>query len=163
MLICSGKMNKFFPKIQRCMKRLKLGGQVKFIGYVSPLEVQCLYRLCRLMVFPSKFEGWGLPITEAFHIGVPAACSNVTSLPDLVGDAAILFDPEKPQNIANAIWSLWNDEKLRLTLIQRGKRRVARYSWNKTSCIFRAHYRRIAGHHLTEEDHTIMSEINRVA
>ena len=116
-----------------------------------------MYRLCRCVVIPTKFEAASGPLWEAFAAGVPAACSNVTSLPDQAGDAALLFDPCQPEEIAGAIHQLWRDEALRRSLVERGKRNVARFTWERTARIFRAHYRRIANRCLSEEDHTLLA------
>ena len=156
-LVCSGGLTEAFARIQRKTRQLRLTDQVKFLGFVSPLELQSLYRLSRCMVFPSKFEGWGLPVTEAFLAGVPVACSNVTSLPDLAGDAALVFDPYQPGEIADAVRRLWTDEALRDTLVERGKNNVARFTWDRTARTFRAHYRRIANRPLTEEDRSLLA------
>lgn len=156
-LVCSGNVNDFFPKLERKIRKLRLADQVLFLGFVSPLELQCLYKLCQFMVFPSKFEGWGLPVTEAFLAGAPVACSNVTSLPDLAGDAALIFDPHRPEEIADAVLHLWSDEALRSTLIARGKKNVERFTWDRTARIFRAHYRQIADRPLTEEDRALLA------
>ncbi|MHB1416190.1 MAG: glycosyltransferase family 4 protein [Chloroflexota bacterium] len=155
-LVCSGRKNGFYPQIQQRVRELNLKSLVSFVGFVSPLEMQCLYRLARAMVFPSKFEGWGMPLSEAFLAGVPAACSNVTSLPEQAGDAALLFDPDRPDEIADAIHRLWTDQPLRQSLVERGKRNVSRFSWERTARIFRAHYRRIAGRSLTDEDRVLL-------
>ena len=157
-LICSGMMNEFYDRIWREIQCRRLQDQIKFTGFVSPDELQCLYRLCKFLVFPSKFEGWGLPITEAFYIGVPVACSNVTSLPSLVGDAAIMFDPDSPDEIAAAIWRLNSDESLRQSLIDRGRKRAELFSWSRTAKLFRAHYRNLAHAKLTSEDRELLCE-----
>ncbi len=145
-LVSSGTLNDFYPEIARRAEELGLAGQVHFLGFVSPLELQCLYRSCRCVVFPSLFEGWGMPVSEAFLAGVPVACSNVTSLPEQAGDAALLFDPRRPEEIADAIYRLLTDEPLRRDLVERGKKRAAGLTWERTARILRAHYRRIAGH-----------------
>jgi len=155
-VVFSGFQNEFFPEIKRQVRNLKLQEQVRFLGFVSPFELQCLYRLCRCMVFPSKFEGFGLPVVEAFLAGVPVACSNATSLPDLAGGAAVIFDPDSPEEIAEAIRRLWTDETLRRTLVERGRTNVARFSWERTARTFRAHYRRLANRPLTEEDRALI-------
>jgi len=156
-LVSSGRATQFFPEIEKQVLRLGLAEQVRFLGFVSPLELQCLYKLCRSMVFPSKFEGWGLPLTEAFSLGTPVACSNVTSLPGLADDAALLFDPDDPEEMAGAIKRLWTDAQLRTSLGERGQVRVARFTWERTARMFRAHYRRIAGRALTNEDHELLA------
>lgn len=157
-LVSSGRRNEFFPKIMRRARELRLTDQIWFVDFVSPLEVQSLYELCRCMVFPSKFEGWGLPIMEAFSAGAAVACSNVTSLPEQAGDAALIFDPDSPEEIADAIRRLWSEAELRETLIERGKRNVSLFTWDHTARTFRAHYRRLADRPLTEEDHVLLAE-----
>ncbi len=151
-LVCSGGQNEHFAEVERVMRRLGLQDQVRFIGFVEPIAVQALYRLARLMVFPSLFEGWGLPIVEAFAVGLPVACSNVTSLPDLVGDAALTFDPLDVDAMATAIGSLWEDDARCATLAERGRRVVDRFDWGETARTLRAHYRSIGGRPLDEAD-----------
>jgi glycosyltransferase involved in cell wall biosynthesis len=155
-LICSGKRNDFFPKIEQHIRKLSLMEQVKFLGFVTPIELQCLYRLSCGMVFPTKFEGCGLPLMEAFLTGTPVACSNVTSLPAQAGNAALIFDPDKPEEIAEALRSLWTDPTLRSALIERGQQRVAQFTWEKTARIFRAHYRRLSDRPLQDEDRSLL-------
>lgn len=155
-MVSSGHLNDFFPKIEKRAGALGLTDQVRFLGFVRPIELQSLYRLCRCMVFPSRFEGWGLPIAEAFFAGAPVACSKVTSLPDLAGEAALLFNPDRPEEIAEAIHRLWTDEALRRQLIERGRKRAACFSWDRTARIFRAHYRRLANRPLTQEDRALL-------
>lgn len=157
-LVSSGRCNEFFPKIMKRARELQITDQVWFLGFVSPLEVRCLYELCRGMVFPSKFEGWGLPLSEAFLAGTPVACSNVTSLPEQAGDAALTFGPDDPEEIADAIRRLCTEAELRKTLVGSGKRNVSFFTWDRTARTFRAHYRRIANRPLTEEDYDLLAE-----
>ncbi len=156
-LVCSGRQNDFFPTIERRAKDLGLADDVAFLGFVAPVELQALYRLCRCVVFPTKFEGGGFPLLEAFHAGAPIACSNATLLPEQAGDAAVLFDADKPDAIAAAIERLWTDEELRRTLVERGRERVRGFSWDRTARLFRAHYRRVAGAPLTEDDRALLA------
>ncbi len=158
LFVFSGAPTEFYARIRRQIRRLRLDDQVKFLGFVSPLEMRCLYKLCRCMIFPTRFEGFGLPVTEALLTGAPTACSNVNCLPDLVGDSALIFNPDDPRDIAEAIRRLWTDEALRRTLVERGHRTVARFSWQRTARTFRAHYRRLAARPLTEEDRELIQE-----
>lgn len=155
-LVCSGARNRFFPQIERRVHDLGLADQVTFLGFVNELDLHCLYRLCRALVFPSRFEGFGMPLLEAFLTGVPVACSNAACLPELAADAAVLFDPESPREMAQAIQRVWTDEALRHDLVARGRRQVAHYSWERTARMLRAHYRRLAGWPLTDEDHALL-------
>jgi len=158
-LVSSGKQNDFFPQIEKGIQQLQLTQQVQFLNFVSPLELQCLYRLSRAMVFPSKFEGWGLPLVEAFLAETAVTCSNVTSLPQLAGDAALLFNPDQPLEIAATIHRLWVDSTLRQQLVERGKKNVARFSLEHTARIFRAYYRQMANRPLTDEDKSLLIEL----
>jgi glycosyltransferase involved in cell wall biosynthesis len=141
-----------FKEIQHQIEKLSLSEQTHILGFVTPLELQCLYQLARCVVIPTKYEAGSFPLWEAFLSGVPAACSNVTSLPAQAGDAALFFDPDQPEEMADAIVRLWKDESLRQKLIDRGYQNVARYSWQLTARTFRAYYRQIAKRFLTEED-----------
>ncbi len=151
-LVSSGRLNNFFPTIKKRVRELRLTDQVRFLDFVSPAELQCLYILCRCVVFPTKFEGFGMPLVEAFLAGAPIASSNFPVLAEQAGDAALLFEPDKPK----AILRLWTDESLRKTLIERGQKRVARFSWERTARIFRAHYRRLANRRLSDEDQVLV-------
>lgn len=155
-IICTGTLNEFYPTIQRRLRVLQLDRQVKFLGYVSPLVLRCLYQICRALIFPTKFEGFGLPLLEAFNAGVPVACSAVTCLPEIADDAALLFNPDSPPEIAAALTRLWNDAPLRQRLIERGYAVSARYSWIKVARQFRAHYRQLLHRALTTEDRELL-------
>ena len=93
-LVCSGRQNEFYRVIRKRVRDLHLEHQVRFVGFVSPVEVSVLYRTCHAVLFPTQFEGWGLPLSEAFVAGAPVACSRVTCLPEQADGAAVLFDPE---------------------------------------------------------------------
>jgi glycosyltransferase involved in cell wall biosynthesis len=156
-LVCSGSRNTHFAEIERTVRRLGLQDRTRFLGFVEPIEIQSLYRLARCMVFPSLFEGWGLPIVESFSVGLPVACSNVTSLPAMVGDAALLFDPRDVDAMAEAIVAIWEDEGLRATLASRAYRVVGQFDWGRTARTFRAHYRSIGGRELTPDDRDLVA------
>ncbi|GAB4445295.1 MAG: hypothetical protein OHK0015_47420 [Chloroflexi bacterium OHK40] len=156
-VVCAGTKNDFFPTIERRVRELRLEHLALFVGFMQPPEMQTLYAHCRGVIFPSLFEGWGLPVSEAFWHGRPVACANVTSLPELAGDAALLFDPRDPVAIADAAARLWLDPALGEELVARGRRRVTGYSWADAARRFRAHYRRLAGRPLNEEDHALLA------
>ncbi|MBI4566098.1 MAG: glycosyltransferase family 4 protein [Planctomycetes bacterium] len=156
-LVSSGHRNDHTRDIERVLKRTSMEDQVRLIGFVAPQQLVGLYKLARAMVFPSFFEGWGLPILEAFQAGTPVACSDVTCLPQMAGDAALIFDPSRPEMIAEAVKSLWTDGDLRNRLIERGRIRAAAFSWDRSARLFRAHYRRIAGRPLSERDRDLLA------
>jgi len=104
--------------------------QVTFTGYVFDQQLVDLLAGASVFVYPSLYEGFGLPILEAFYHGVPVACSNTSSLPEVAGDAAIYFDPLSEEQIANAIVEATaNRDKLVAT----GKTQLAKFSWEKTA------------------------------
>jgi glycosyltransferase involved in cell wall biosynthesis len=150
--VSCGKKTDFFSVIESRASELGIQEQVSFLGFVSPLELQCLYRLSRCVVIPTRFEAASFPLWEAFQAGTPAACSTVTSLPEQAGDAALLFDPQQSVEIARAVRQLWEDEALRSLLVERAYENVSRLSWDRTARIFRAHYRRLADRELSDED-----------
>lgn len=157
-LVFSGRKGDFYPTLEKRIRELGLSDQVRFTGFVSPLELQCLYRLCRCVVIPTKFEAASFPLWEAFLAGAPTACSSVTSLPRQAGDAALIFDPDDSHDIATCVQRLWADESLRTSLAERGKNSVKRFSWKQTARVFRAHYRRILSLELTDQDHALLND-----
>ena len=156
-LVCPGKQNRHFARIEARTRELGLEASTRFPGFVSTLELRGLYELATALVFPSRFEGWGLPVCEAFSAGLPVASSSATSLPDLVGDAGLLFDPTEPDQIADTVLRLWRDPVLRQTLAERGRERGAQFSFDHTARLFRAHYRRLGGRSLSEEDRILLA------
>ena len=140
------------PVVAERAQELRLDRLVSFPGFISVTELRGLYELCRGLVFPSRFEGFGLPLCEAFEAGVPVASSTATCLPEVAGDAALSFDPEDTVGMAQAIRALWSDEPVREDLIAKGRLRAQHYSWDRSARMFRAHYRRLGNRPLTGED-----------
>jgi len=102
--------------------------QIHILGHVSVEELADLYRRARMLVFPSRFEGFGIPLLEAMASGCPVAAANVASIPEVTGDSALLFDPEQPRAIADAIAKLWCDKELRHNMALRGRKRAKAFS-----------------------------------
>lgn len=155
-VVFTGAQNGLDKPVREAAARLGVSEQVLFTGFVDPIQLRSLYRLARLLVFPSLFEGWGMPILEAFAAELPVASSNVTCLPDLSAGAARLFDPWDPADIAAAIGDLWTDEPKRIEMARLGLARASVFSWERTARVFRAHYRRLTGRGLTSEDLEIL-------
>jgi glycosyltransferase involved in cell wall biosynthesis len=132
-LVLTGVTKQHHEKIYSEIQRLGLQKRVRLMGYLPYGDLPLVYNLARLMVFPSLFEGFGIPLLEAMACGCPVACSNTTSLPEVAGDAAVQFDPLSPEDMAAAIWSVWSDESLRQDLKQRGVERAARFTWEETA------------------------------
>jgi glycosyltransferase involved in cell wall biosynthesis len=151
-VVCTGRQNDFWPTIQKHRRELKLEDQVRFLGFVSAEELRGLYHLAQFVVFPSLFEGGGVPVLEGFREGAPVACSDVTSLPEYGGDAVLLFDPTSVKSIASAMLRLATDAELRASLRRRGAERMRLFSWERAAKAYRALYRKVAGRHLSKED-----------
>jgi glycosyltransferase involved in cell wall biosynthesis len=115
---------------------IRRNGVEKFVilpGYVPDNELPSFYQNASLYAFPSLREGFGLPALEAFANGVPLIAANASSLPEVVGDAALLFNPEQPEEIEDAILRVVSDMQLRKDLVERGHKQLGNYSWEKTA------------------------------
>jgi glycosyltransferase involved in cell wall biosynthesis len=132
-LVLTGIAKKSYSDILEEMRRSGLGDMVKVLGYLPYEELPYLYNLARIMVFPSLFEGFGIPLVEAMACGCPIACSNATSIPEVVGDAGVIFDPYSPEDMAEKIWKLWNDEKQLKAMRVRGMERAKMFNWEDTA------------------------------
>lgn len=157
-LVCTGSLlEPHSLNIKKRVSELALTSQVSFLGFVSDTDLRAIYRLSQFLVMPSLFESDSSPIYEAWLEGTPIACSNVTSLPVQVMDAALLFDPYDAAAIADAMRRIATDDNLRDDLSARGYLRVKDYDWNRTAKAYRAVYRRAAGRLLSEEDRSLLS------
>jgi glycosyltransferase involved in cell wall biosynthesis len=118
--------------------------RIKFIGFVSDADLLPLYNACDLFVFPSYYEGFGLPALEAMACGRAVTCSNTASLPEVVDGAAILFDPYAQDEIVRALRDLLLDAELRARMERLGLQRAAHFSWQKTAARTLDVYREVA-------------------
>ncbi|MGQ4649214.1 glycosyltransferase [Lyngbya aestuarii] len=107
--------------------------QIHHLGYLSDKLVRLFYSKADVFVYPSHYEGFGLPVLEAMTLGTPVVTSNTSSLPEVAGDAAIFVDPKEPIQIAEAILKVISDSQMRRQLIQKGKERAKLFSWQKTA------------------------------
>jgi glycosyltransferase involved in cell wall biosynthesis len=131
LLIIGDEISKY-ATLRRAVHRHKLHKFVRFFGFVPDETLACLYRLASLFVFPSLYEGFGLPPLEAMASGTPVVTSNVSSLPEVVGDAALLIDPYEPEALADAMRSVLSDPALRESLRERGLARAREFSWDRS-------------------------------
>jgi glycosyltransferase involved in cell wall biosynthesis len=127
-------------------ERLGLDGRVTLTGWVTDEDLEGLYRFARCFVYPSLHEGFGIPVLEAMGRGVPVACSDATSLPEVVGDAALMFDPLDVDAIAQAVGSLLDDDELRHWLVARGLERPRQFTWERCAeAAWQSYERALAG------------------
>jgi glycosyltransferase involved in cell wall biosynthesis len=118
-----------YAALRRAVHRYQLHKYVRFLGYLPEETLAVLYRLAGVFVFPSLYEGFGLPPLEAMASGTPVVTSNASSLPEVAGDAAILVDPYEPAAIADGMYRVLADERLRHDLRCRGVARAKQFSW----------------------------------
>jgi glycosyltransferase involved in cell wall biosynthesis len=156
-LVCTGRKNEHWPAIQRRIEELDLGAQVKFLGFLRASDVRAIYHLAQFVVYPSLFEGAGLPVLEAFQQGVPVTCSDISSLREYGADAMLTFDPNSTESIAASLLRIASDEGLRAQLRVRGTERVQLFTWERTAKTYRALYRKVAGAPLSEEDSYLLA------
>jgi glycosyltransferase involved in cell wall biosynthesis len=119
--------------IDAAVSRLDLADHVVFTGFVAGDDLPGLYAGATVFVFPSLYEGFGIPLLEAMASGTPACVANTSSLPEVAGDAALLFDPRDPRDIADAMHRLISDDVLRARLRARGLQRCTEFTWERSA------------------------------
>jgi len=143
-VVCPGKKKLYWPTIRERRDALGLQEQVIFPGFVEPHELRALYAMARCVVFPSLFEGAGLPVLEAITEGVALAAADVPSVREYAGDAALYFDPHSVDAIASAMHTLWDRPNLRRALAEAGRERSARFSPVRMADDYRVLYAELA-------------------
>lgn len=134
-LVISGTVfpesNPLATPVERIVRELGIGDRVKVLGYVPEEDLPALYRGAKLFVYPSRYEGFGLPVIEAMSQGVPVISSDASSLPEIVGDAALVVDPDDRNALAGAMERLLSDEALRRDLSEKGRRQAMMFSYDR--------------------------------
>jgi glycosyltransferase involved in cell wall biosynthesis len=144
-LVIIGDTISDYPAVRQTVIKSGVEQVVRFLGFVPFETLRCFYESAAAFVFPSRYEGFGLPPLEAMACGTPVVTSNVSSLPEVVGDAAVLVNPENVFDIARGIRSVLLDEELRSRLIRRGREQAARFSWSWTARQVLEIYKEAAG------------------
>ena len=121
--------------------RTRMTGRIHLVGHVGDDELAALYSAARALVFPSLYEGFGLPALEAMASGIPVIASNTTGLAETVGDAGLTIDPRSADDVAGAMRRVLNDDALRERLIAAGHARAAEFTWARTAAATAAVYR----------------------
>jgi len=132
-LAIAGGKGWLFDSIFAEVKRLDLEGRVKFIGFVDEADLPALYSAATVFAYPSLYEGFGLPVLEAMACGAPVIASNVSSLPEVVGDAGLLVDPLDVDAIAAGLIGLLQDASARDAYLRAGLQRAAQFTWEKAA------------------------------
>ena len=114
-------------------KRFEVEKKVKFLDFVRDEDLPTIYKNALFFVLPSLYEGFGLPVLEAMKYGCPVIASNISSLPEAGGDAALYVDPLSVDDIAKSMNTLVNDKSLREKLVRRGYQQVKKFSWEATA------------------------------
>ena len=115
--------------VKKTINDLDLNNYVILTGFVSDLELKTLYSKARALIMPSLYEGFGIPVIEAMSMGIPVACSDTSSLKEIAQDAAVVFDPEKNEEIVEALIKVLWDEKTREKLKEKGLKRASEFTW----------------------------------
>ncbi|HTW42860.1 MAG TPA: glycosyltransferase family 1 protein [Solirubrobacteraceae bacterium] len=146
-LVLPGYPTAYESELRARAAELGVAEDVRFPAWLSSEELEGLWSIACAFVFPSLYEGFGLPVLEAMARGVPVACSNASSLPEVAGDAALLFDPHDERAIAAALSRLLADEALGERLRALGREQAQRFTWGRTARLTLDSYARALGQH----------------
>ncbi|WP_167320564.1 glycosyltransferase family 4 protein [Trichlorobacter lovleyi] len=126
------------------IKTLGLENHVTVLGYLPYNDLPYIYNFARMLVFPSLFEGFGIPLVEAMACGCPVLASNCTAIPEVIANAGALFDPTSIEDMSDLIWKLWHDEPKLLAMKQAGLLRAQSFTWEQTAAATMAVYQKSA-------------------
>lgn len=132
-LVIAGHQDARYPQAHARARALGMEHRVRFIGNTNDAQAAALYSACDLFVYPSLYEGFGMTPLEAMACGAPVACSHTSSLPEVIGEAGLTFDPTQPHAIAAACLRILSDDALRARLRRAGLARAAQFSWRRTA------------------------------
>lgn len=133
-LIIAGSWDKRYPQAKEWVAaNSQQANPIQFLGPIPEAELPALYSGAAFFIFPSQYEGFGLPVLEAMACGCPVACGNHSSLPEIVGQAGLLFDPSRPEQIAQTLSQLLNTPTLRANLVSKGLSQATQFQWATTA------------------------------
>ncbi len=132
-LVIAGRWDPRYPASRQRVEALGLSERVRFLGPIEEADLPALYSGAQCFVFPSRYEGFGLPVLEALACGAPVACSNTSSLPQVAGDAAVYFAPQDISGMAHGLYLLASQPRLRQALSSKGLEQSRRFSWSSAA------------------------------
>jgi glycosyltransferase involved in cell wall biosynthesis len=135
-LVIAGGKEPYLGSLKKVVRALHLERRIIFLGYVPIVLMPSLYREAFLLVFPSLYEGFGIPLLEAMASGCPVVVSNTSSMPEVCGDAVLYFDPLDSSALSSSISRVIGDKRLREDLVEKGIRRAREFSWHRMACSF---------------------------
>lgn len=148
LLVIAGGQGWYYEEIFQLVESLNLTDSIRFPGYVPQEELPLWYNAASLFVYPSHFEGFGLPVLEAMACGTPVITSTASSLPEVAGDAARLVEPTDTDALAEALATVVTHPDLQMDMKEKGLAQAAKFSWEKTAQQTAAIYGRVAGHEM---------------
>jgi glycosyltransferase involved in cell wall biosynthesis len=132
-LVLAGKDTWFSPKVREAARQSGIASRIHFTGFVSDDDLLYLYNACDAFVFPSLYEGFGIPVLEAMACGRAVCASNTSAVPEVADGAAILFDPRSVADIARSLRDVLIDAELRARLERLGQQRAAHFHWHASA------------------------------
>lgn len=126
-LVFTGTLREMESRLKLDVKKMGLEKKVHFVGFISQDQLCSVWKGCEFLIFPSLYEGFGIPVLEAMALGKQVLCSNTTSLPEVAGNAALYFDPRKPEDIARCLDKIVRDQNLKNDLRSRGLKRASKF------------------------------------
>lgn len=132
-LVICGMQRKDALELSRFAAEQDISGRVEFVPYLEHARLPALYQGAQALVFPSLYEGFGLPVLEAQRLGVPVLASNASCIPEVAGDGALYFDPRSPEELMSRLDELFGEEALREVLVTKGRENERRFSWENSA------------------------------
>jgi len=121
-----------YPRLMKSLQTLGIGDRIRFLGYVPEEELPLLYQASTMFIYPSRYEGFGLPVLQAMAAGTPVITTKLSSIPEVAGDSALYINPDKPFELAQAIKEIFSNHAIKSSLVASGVKRAGTFSWERT-------------------------------
>ena len=160
-LILAGQDTWFGSRVREAARHSGVEDRISFLGFVTDQDLLQLYNACDCFVFPSYYEGFGIPILEAMACGRAVVCANTSSIPEVADGAGLLFDPYRPEEIARAIRDVLVDAELRQRMERLGVQRAATFTWQESARLTLDVYGEVAEQRLPTTSRAVSAQANR--